>query len=274
MINEAEREKINLKLEKMQAREIARIEKLKKKRENKLTIPKTIHESILLRQQRNREAQEKRKTEKLKEAENWLKNKELKNQEKEKTINEKLEKLKKYQIKPEFDIINPKIIVLFHGQLFNEKPFDIFDNHTFRYDNKNERYYVTLDGKYIKPMILLYSRYLMCLKVGRILTEDEHVDHIDEDKNNDTMENLQILSKEEHIVKTNNSVKGKLIYSFYCIRCNKKVFKPENHLGLFGIFNGEKFYTCSEECCEMFRIKLLEGNYKTVPNQKVDKRQF
>ena len=39
-----------------------------------------------------------------------------------------------------------------------------------------------------------YARYLMSVKLGRYLTADEEVDHIDEHKTNDTIDNLQILS--------------------------------------------------------------------------------
>lgn len=46
-----------------------------------------------------------------------------------------------------------------------------------------------------------YARYLMCVKLGRLLTKDEHVDHIDEDKTNDDIENLQILTPEENQAK-------------------------------------------------------------------------
>lgn len=49
---------------------------------------------------------------------------------------------------------------------------------------------------------MLYSRYLMEQKLGRRLRPDEHVDHIDEDKANDSISNLQILSPVEHAIKS------------------------------------------------------------------------
>lgn len=39
-----------------------------------------------------------------------------------------------------------------------------------------------------------YARYLMAVKLGRYLTADETVDHIDGVKSNDCLDNLQVLS--------------------------------------------------------------------------------
>src|SRR3989304_4720999 len=39
------------------------------------------------------------------------------------------------------------------------------------------------------------ARYLMSVSLGRALGKDECVDHVDEDKSNDSVANLQILSR-------------------------------------------------------------------------------
>lgn len=43
-----------------------------------------------------------------------------------------------------------------------------------------------------------YARYLMSVKLKRFLTSDEQVDHIDNDKTNDDINNLQVLSVKEN----------------------------------------------------------------------------
>ena len=43
-----------------------------------------------------------------------------------------------------------------------------------------------------------YARALMANKIGRLLTRSEHVHHINGDKMDDRIENLQILSPSEH----------------------------------------------------------------------------
>lgn len=47
-----------------------------------------------------------------------------------------------------------------------------------------------------------YARYLMAVHLNRYLTAEEHVDHIDNDKTNDNLDNLQILSLKENNQKT------------------------------------------------------------------------
>lgn len=44
-----------------------------------------------------------------------------------------------------------------------------------------------------------YSRYLMEVHLGRILAADEEVHHIDENYFNDSIENLEVISKIEHV---------------------------------------------------------------------------
>lgn len=47
-----------------------------------------------------------------------------------------------------------------------------------------------------------YARYLMAIKLGRFLMNGETVDHIDGDKTNDSIDNLQLLSRAENIRKS------------------------------------------------------------------------
>lgn len=56
-----------------------------------------------------------------------------------------------------------------------------------------------------------YARYLLACHLGRFLKREEHVDHIDNDKSNDEIGNLQLLSPEEnrskYWIKRQNSLK-------------------------------------------------------------------
>jgi endogenous inhibitor of DNA gyrase (YacG/DUF329 family) len=46
---------------------------------------------------------------------------------------------------------------------------------------------------------VLLHRHLMSIKIGRWLTSDEHIHHIDENKLNNNIDNLIICTKSEHI---------------------------------------------------------------------------
>lgn len=51
------------------------------------------------------------------------------------------------------------------------------------------------------------ARYLLEVKLGRVFSADEEVDHIDGDKTNDSISNLQVISRSEHVAKTNKTKK-------------------------------------------------------------------
>lgn len=71
-----------------------------------------------------------------------------------------------------------------------------------------------------------YARYLMAVHLKRILEEDEQVDHIDNDKTNDNISNLQILSCADNLKK---SAKGLSLIDLVCSHCNKN-FTREKRL--------------------------------------------
>lgn len=67
-----------------------------------------------------------------------------------------------------------------------------------------------------------YARYLVSIREGRLLSEDEEVDHRDNDLTNDHIDNLQILSAIEHRKKTSdNRIKRRQYLSFVCPVCGE-----------------------------------------------------
>lgn len=67
--------------------------------------------------------------------------------------------------------------------------------------NKENRKTVILVNNKNDRSSTQYARYLMAVELGRFLTEHETVDHIDNDKTNDSLDNLQILSRSENNIK-------------------------------------------------------------------------
>lgn len=65
-------------------------------------------------------------------------------------------------------------------------------------------------------------------KIGRLISSEEHVHHIDGDKLNNNPENLQIVSNSEHN-KIEWEKKGFSPYeSHYCSSCGKELYKNRN----------------------------------------------
>lgn len=89
---------------------------------------------------------------------------------------------------------------------------------------------------------VLYAKYLICIKEGRILSPNEEVDHIDNDKTNDTLENLQIISGRENRKK---QATGRTMITLSCDGCGK-LFNRERRQVIYKPSGHKKF--CSKDC--------------------------
>lgn len=92
-----------------------------------------------------------------------------------------------------------------------------------------------------------YAKYLMCVKLGRILSRDEQVDHIDGNKLNDDLLNLQILSVVDNmrkmVIETGKSAK---LYKFVCPICGKE-FTRDARNSQWKLKKGMNIH-CSRSC--------------------------
>ena len=70
--------------------------------------------------------------------------------------------------------------------------------------------------------VITYAKYLMEQLLKRKLSPEEEVDHIDRDKTNDVIENLQILTKSDHV---KIDIKRSKLVEIVCIRCGDKAFR-------------------------------------------------
>ena len=95
-----------------------------------------------------------------------------------------------------------------------------------------------------------YARYLMTVNLKRLLTEDEEVDHVDNDCTNDIIDNLQILSKEGNRKKQDDFLKQKrppIMVSLICPVCkNHFEYLARNYR--FHTKNGRTRFNCSRQC--------------------------
>lgn len=71
--------------------------------------------------------------------------------------------------------------------------------------------------------LMSYARYLMCVKLNRILGPDEEVDHKDTDRTNDDLDNLQVLPKSVHKEKSDTELRtGRTYTTLICSFCDKE----------------------------------------------------
>ena len=104
--------------------------------------------------------------------------------------------------------------------------------------------YNGINGNNQKRSSTQYARYKLAVHLGRYLTKDETVDHIYNDKTNDDISNLQILSRYDNICKSQK--KPPLIAN--CFICGKS-FNVRRNLTVEKRLKYEKNeLCCSREC--------------------------
>lgn len=119
-----------------------------------------------------------------------------------------------------------------------------------------------------KKTTVSYARYLLSCLFKRFLNKEEQVDHIDGDKTNDNIENLQILSGSanvrKHIIQTN---RGHKIAVMECPTCktvferayNKTHFQKKGH-----------YSACSRDCSyAVLKLALSIEQLKNIGNSQL-----
>ncbi len=149
-----------------------------------------------------------------------------------------------------------------------EYPYSAEYQAGYIYVNNEARRCVTLKDSHGATTGTTYARYLMAVKLGRFLTDQEEVDHIDNNKTNDDPNNLQILTPEQNREKQRlhylNNVQQK--FDLACPYCGKDFTLTERDMG-------EKFYKhytnngsglifCSNSCKAKYQ---METNPEAFP---------
>lgn len=101
-----------------------------------------------------------------------------------------------------------------------------------------------------------YARYLMSIHLGRLLTREEEVDHIDNNKQNDSIDNLQIVTKQYNRAKNRKPTLVKLV----CPNCLIEFIRPRNQTHLV---KGGKIPTCCSRSCSSKYQHVFNRKYKT-----------
>lgn len=152
-------------------------------------------------------------------------------------------------------------------KIITEYPYDNYIGYLVT--NKDPRRNICLIHKDTRHRTTIsYARYLMSVKEKRILLPEEHVDHIDGNRLNDDVKNLQILSA------TNNNIKSiiqnnrtEILVKMICPNCNNVFIKP-----LRNTYIKKKGYytTCSKQCLyKILSKKLSIQELKELGNNQI-----
>lgn len=125
---------------------------------------------------------------------------------------------------------------------------------------------------YIKGLYVYEHRYLMEQKLGRLLTDDEVVHHIDGNKLNNDPENLELKTREQH-----NTIHRKFAerVELSCTFCKIKFFTT-NRILKQKVKSGQKNFFCckSHQIRYSWKIKKLLDSGSMVEHPAVEAQPF
>ena len=133
---------------------------------------------------------------------------------------------------------------------------DEFDK-AYLYTNKDNRKRVSLFSKNGKSRWISYARYLWEEAYGKI-PDGYEVDHINNDKTDDRLENFQLLTREENINKR-NSLRKRTLVKLTCPICGKEFYFEKRNL------SSRQNPCCSRQCGYTKGALTFTNRKKNVP---------
>lgn len=102
---------------------------------------------------------------------------------------------------------------------------------------------------------MTYARHLMSVFLGRFLTEEEHVDHINDDCTDDRIENLQILTPSQNSLKMLYR-RGRVMAVIICPTCGFLFSCEIGNTSLANCYKG-RISACCARCRDTFWMNHL-----------------
>ena len=158
-----------------------------------------------------------------------------------------------------------------------EYPFTELYNTGYTHVGNEGRKLITLKKFNGELVGTSYARYLMAVKLGRFLTDQEEVDHIDNNKTNDDPNNLQILTPEQNREKQRlhyiNNVQQKFELVCPNCGCNFSLTEREMNGRFIQIRKNASLglIYCSSSCSSIFN-KLLNPTSSTIGTPITDEK--
>ncbi len=123
-----------------------------------------------------------------------------------------------------------------------------------------------------KRTTVSYPKYLLEQKLGRSLLPDETCDHIDGDFANNSLDNLQVLSRVDNIRKHAAVHNRAEMICCVCPECDKSFYKPARNIRHNNLKQQKVGPFCSKSCAGKYSQRLNKTfrggkpnlNYKTV----------
>ena len=138
--------------------------------------------------------------------------------------------------------------------------------------NDDGRKMISLVGSQSKTTIS-YSRYLMSVKLGYLVPDDLEVDHKDDDKTNDDINNLQLLTKQDNILKENYRyvMTEQECFGYHCAYCETAFILTKRQVNMRMKQSKSGLAFCSTECARVLQENRSECIGKTISESDIVK---
>jgi hypothetical protein len=138
--------------------------------------------------------------------------------------------------------------------------------------------YENIEDNYIKLYLADGSvvdehRYLMTTLLGRELSNDEHVHHRDENKKNNSLDNLVLLSKEEHLALHRKELIERTRLLLVCAACAKAFYVRGSYYRRKHK-NGQTVFYCSRYCSGSGKVEFSPQQVEEIKNSKESLRSL
>lgn len=110
---------------------------------------------------------------------------------------------------------------------------------------------------------VLHHRIVMENSIGRLLTDDEEVHHIDFNKLNNAITNLKLMTNHEH----------RMLHASLCKRTYARIICPgcgKEYVALKRKSVDKKQYCCSRHCGRLFQLLTKEEKEKRISSCVVE----
>jgi len=131
-----------------------------------------------------------------------------------------------------------------------QEPFkSLWKKGYLRTSNLDNRRRVDLCNSKSNRTTISYARYLMCVKLGYVINSDFEVDHVDNNKSNDDVNNLQVVTSVENKLKETIRYleEEQISYGYHCAFCNTPFILTEREQKMRLAKNQELAF-CSRSC--------------------------
>jgi hypothetical protein len=125
-------------------------------------------------------------------------------------------------------------------------------------NNQNRRNIILFNND-VDRTTISYARYLMGIKLGYFVPDHLEVDHKDDDKTNDDISNLKLLTGEQNRLKEQyRQAMERTFYGFHCAYCNTPFVLSGRDLNM-RIAKGTELAFCTRICAGKYNSEIGNG---------------